>query len=254
MNSDTLHKQSLHNGRTDQLFSQEINTHVKAIEFTHFEQLKVEQVGAQYFMLVAIDRQRFISNNKAKLAVIRNDIRMQLGNVREKSKIEKLYTYNKIQAEVAKAEPLLYLIAVADNAFDLTPYSDEFHAYAEKENELLLSTQFALKADRQTQSISRLFDDLIQTNGFQVTQSNRADSIIELKGTVAKSKNFSTYSSRIDFSFRVKSPQGKVYSKKNYSINGSSVTSYQLAYENAVKKFLSIVKTRADIYQTLGFK
>ncbi|WP_369433700.1 LPP20 family lipoprotein [Psychromonas sp. MME1] len=105
VNSDTLHKQSLHNGRTDELFSQEINTHVKAIEFTHFEQIKAEQVKQQYYMLVAINRQGFINNNKSKLAAIRSDISTMLADVNNKSKIEKLYVYNKLQKEVTKAEP-----------------------------------------------------------------------------------------------------------------------------------------------------
>ena len=77
--------------------------------------------------------------------------------------------------------------------------------------------------------------------------------MITLQGKIHNSKAFSTYNTRIDFSFLVKSKTGFVYSKKNYSINGVSVTDYQRAYESSVNKLLTVVEDRSDIYNLLGF-
>lgn len=253
VNSDTLNKQTLHNGRSDQLFSQEINTQVKEIEFTHFEQKKAQKVNQQYFVQVAVSRAGFISDKKAKLTTITNNIDAILLNVKSKSKIEQLYAYNKVQSEITNAEPLLYLIAVADSTFDLTTYTKTFNKYSMQEASLLASTHFYIQSPSKLSPIGNALNDVIQTHGFQVSTLAKTDAIVKLQGSIKNNNAFSTYNSRIDFSFLVKSKQGSVYSKKSYSLNGSSVTSYQLAYEGAVKKFLTVIESRSDIYQLLGF-
>tara|TARA_R110001583_G_scaffold18604_4_gene73857 strand:+ start:4684 stop:5676 length:993 start_codon:yes stop_codon:yes gene_type:complete len=253
VNSDTLHKQSLHNGQVDQLFSQNINTQVKDIEFTHVEQKKAERVNQQYFVQVAISRAEFIKDKKSKLTTITNSIDSTLQNISSKSKIEQLYAYNKIQTNVAEAEPLLYLIAVADNGFDLTPYTRLFQQYSLAEKQLLASTHFYIQATKKLSPIADQLNDLIQTHGFQVSSKRKADAIIKLQGKVKNSQAFSAYSTRINFSFLVTSKKGTVYSKKSYLLNGSSVTNYQRAYESAVSKFLTVVEKRSDVYQLLGF-
>jgi len=253
VNSDTLHKQSLHNGRVDQLFSQKINTQVKNIEFTHVEQKKAERVNQQYFVQVAIPRAEFIKDKKSKLNTIINSIDSRLQNISSKSKIEQLYAYNKIQAKVAEAEPLLYLIAVADNGFDLTPYTHLFQQYSLAEAQLLTSTHFYIQSSKDLLPIAAELNDLIQTHGFQVSSKRKADAIIKLQGKVKNSQAFSAYSTRINFSFLVTSKKDTVYSKKSYLLNGSSVTNYQRAYESAVSKFLTVVENRSDVYLLLGF-
>ncbi len=254
VNSDTLHKQSLHNGQVDQLFSQKVNTQVKDIEFTHVEQKKAEKVEQQYFVEVAISRSEFIKDKKSKLATITNHIDTRLHNISSKSKIEQLYAYNKVQASVAEAEPLLYLIAVADNEFDLTPYTRLFQEYSLAEAQLLASTHFYIQATNKLSPIAEQLHDLMQTHGFQVaSHKSKADAIIQVQGKTKNSLAFSVYSTRINFSFLVKSKAGKVYSKKSYLLNGSSVTRYQQAYESAVSKFLTVVENRSDVYQLLGF-
>ena len=253
VNSDTLHKQSLHNGQVDQLFSQNINTQVKNIEFTHVEQKKVEKVNQQYFVQVAISRSEFIKDKKSKLTTVTNSIDIRLQNISKKSKIEQLYAYNQVQANIAEAEPLLYLIAVADSDFDLTPYTRLFQQYSLAETQLLASTHFYIQSSKDLLPIAAELNDLIQTHGFQVSSKSKADAIIKLQGKIKNSQAFSAYSTRINFSFLVMAKKGTIYSKKSYLLNGSSVTNHQRAYESAVSKFLTVVEKRSDVYQLLGF-
>ena len=253
VNSETLHKQSLHNGREDQLFSQRINTQVKDIEFSLVEQKKAEKINQQYFVQVAISRLAFIKEKKSKLSTITDDIDAKLHNINSKSKLEQLYVYNQVQSEITKAEPLLYLIAVADPRFDLTPYSRQFQQYAFIESQLLAGTRFYIQSSKKLRPIAVQLNDLLQTHGFQISNRDKADAIIELQGKIKETQAFSAYNTRINFSFLVKSKNGPVYSKKTYLLNGSSVTNYQRAYEHAVNKFLTVVESRSDIFQLLGF-
>ncbi|WP_160064060.1 LPP20 family lipoprotein [Psychromonas sp. L1A2] len=253
INSETLHKQTLHNGQADQLFSQNINTYVKDIEFNLVEQKKAEKVNQQYFVQVALSRIGFIKDNKSKLSIIIDDIDVKLNNINSKSKIEQLYAYNQIQEEVTKAEPLLYLIAVADPSFDLAPYARRFQQYSIAETQLLSSTYFYIQSSQNLLPIAEQLNDLLQTQGLQISSRNKADAIIQLQGKIKNTQAFSAYNVRINVSFLVKSTKGSVYSKKSYLLNGSSVTSHQRAYESAVSKFLTVVESRSDIYELLGF-
>lgn len=253
VNSETLNKQSVHNERSDALFTQEINTHVKEIEFSHFVILKTEVVGHFYYLKVGVSRQGFIKDKKSKLASITNKITLMLNNVDKKTKIERLYIYNKIQAEVVKARPLLYLISVADTSFDLTSINKVFQSYAIKEKELLLSTRFHIQSMSNLQPVADMLKDVMQLYGFQVTGRKKSDAIVKIKGKVRNAKAFSTYNSRINFSFLVGSKQGQLHSKKSYIINGASISNYENAYGNAVKKFSLLVQSRSDLYDLLGF-
>lgn len=253
INSDTLHKQSLHNGRQDQLFSQNINTHVKDIEFNLVEQKKAEKVEQQYFVQVALSRLGFIKDKKAKLSTIIDDIDVKLNHINSKSKIEQLYAYNQIQEYVTKAEPLLYLVAVADPSFDFAPYTRSFQKYSIAETDLLASTHFYVKSTPLLLPIAEQLNDLLQIQGLQISNRHNADAIIQLQGKIKNTEAFSTYNTRINFNFLVKSTKGSVYSKKSYLLNGSSVTSYKRAYESSVSKFLTEVESRSELYELLGF-
>ena len=255
INSATLQKQSLRNGQADQLFTQKINSQVKNIEFTNFKQIKAEQVNQSYFVKVAISRAGFIKEKKSKLDRIIGNVDSILLDVKHSNKIKRLYAYNKVQAETAKAEPLLYLIAVADKSFDIVPYTQQFQKYALNEKRLLSSTIFSIQRPGKLSPIATALSDVMQTHGFQVRNSrSRSDAVIKLRGGVKYSKAFSTYNSRINFSFLVQSKKGVIYSKKSYQMNGASVSSYQTAYTNAVKEFLDVVKSRSDVYELLGFE
>lgn len=252
INSDTFHKQSLHNGKAEQLFTQSINTQVQEIEFSQVEQKKAEKVNHQFFVEIALSRLAFAKSQQAKLSALMDGIDKKLHHIETKNKIEKLYVYNNIQEDIQLAEPLLYLIAVADNNFDFRVYNNQFQDYLILETELLASTYFYIQSPQQLSPVASKLSDLMQTYGFQISSHNRADAIIELKGSIKNNLAFSIYNTRLNLSVLVKTKQGKVSSKENYILNGASVTGYKPAYQNSLTKFFTVVDSRADIYQLLG--
>ena len=252
INSDTFHKQSLHNGKAEQLFTQSINSQVQEIEFSQVEQKKAEKVNHQFFVEIALSRLAFAKSQQAKLSSLMDGIDKKLHHIETKNKLEKLYIYNNIQEDIQLAKPLLYLITVADNNFDLHVYNSQFQDYFILETELLASTNFYIQSSQQFSPIVTQLRDLMQTYGFQISSRNRADAIIELKGSIKNSLAFSIYNTRLNLTFLVKSKQGKVSSKENYLLNGASVTGYESAYHNSLTEFFSVVEARADIYQLLG--
>jgi hypothetical protein len=253
--SESRQRQTINNGQEkyNESFSQKVNTEVKDIEFTQVEQKKAEKVDRLYYVQVAIPRKAFIKDKTARLNTIMNNISTILLDVKDKSQLHKLYAYNKIQAKTAQAEPIVYLIQAADKNFNSETYFKQFYKYRIEEAKLLSTTKFKIKSPRNLSPIANSLSDLLETYGFQVTRSNSYDAVIQLQGSVKNTKAYSTYNTLITFSFLVKSPNGILYSKNAYKLNGASVSNHQVAYQNSADEFKETVKTRSDIYKLLGF-
>jgi hypothetical protein len=251
--SETSNKQSLHNGESDQLFQQRINTQVKDIELTQYELLKTEHSKGFYYVMLSISRPEFIADKRGKLNSIMNSIDIELKNINRKNKVEQLYRYNKVLLLVDQAEPLLHLLTVVDKNFSSSEYVTLFKQYVELEKQLLTNTHFYIHADRKLNAIASLINNALQTHGFQIANKASSDGVIDVSGEITQTEIFSSKNVKINFSVLVKSNRGQVYRKNAYSINGSSVSSYKSAKKGAVQRFENQIKNKSDIYNMFGF-
>lgn len=251
--SETNKRQSLHNGKSELLFQQRINTHVKDIELTKYNLLKTEHTKGLYYVMLSISRPEFIADKRGKLDSIMNSIKIELTNINRKNKVEQLYRYNKVLLLVDQAEPLLHLLEVADKRFSKTEYIDQFNRYIEREKQLLANTYFYIHSDRKLSAIGSLINNSLQTYGFQIANKAHSDGIINVTGEVSRAEVFSSKNVKINFSVLVKSKKGQVYRKNAYTINGASVSSYKSAEKSAIQRFSSQIKNKSDIYNMFGF-
>lgn len=251
--SETSNQQSLHNGESDQLFQQRINTQVKDIELTQYELLKTKHSKGLYYVMLSISRPEFIADKRGKLSSIMNSIDIELKNIKRKNKVEQLYRYNKVLLLVDQAEPLLHLLTVVDKNFSSREYIALFKQYVELERQLLANTRFYIHADRNLKSIGSLIDNALQTHGFQIANKANSDGVIDVSGEISQAEIFSSKNVKIDFSVLVKSKRGHVYRKNAYTINGSSVSSYKSAKKGAIQRFANQIKNKSDIYNMFGF-
>ena len=251
--SNTNNRQTLHNGRSDVLFQQNINTKVKAVQLTQYKLLKTESLNNLYYVLISISRAEFVSDKKNKLQLLTDDIALELKNVTSKNKVEQLYRYNKVLLLIEKAEPLIHLLRVADARFIDKVYIDKFNQYIESERKLLASTRFFVYSTNNLYSIATSIKDSLETQGFQLAPNRDADGFIDITGSIKNTTNFSTKNTRIDFNVLVKSATGQVYKKSTYRTNGVSISSYKLAEEIAITKFADQINNKLDIYKMFGF-
>lgn len=252
VSSSSENKTSVHNGKNDHLFQQEINTQIENIKLSSYELLKTEQHQNQYYVLLAMSRADFIKEKKAELELIKKNIALELESAN--SKIDKLYRYNKILPQIAQAEPLLGLLSAASSKFDSKAYWTLFKQYKQDEKQLRESTQFTLKAGPKLDPVAKAINNALQVHGLQVGSKQGADAVIEIQGDVLESEVFSTKNVQIDFSLLVKSSTGVTLSKEEYKLAGSSVSNYAAAKKNAVNSLLKKVKDRAELYAMLGLK
>ena len=251
--SNTSNRQTLHNGRNDQLFQQNINTSIDDVELTQFKLLKTENSNNLYYVLLSISRSEFILDKQTKLQTLIDDINLELKDIDQKNKVDQLYRYNKVLVSILKAEPLIHLLTVADKRFSSKKYTAKFNQYIEREKQLLANTRFFVRSTKKLDVISSLIKNALETHGFQLASNFHADGIIDITGTIKNTTNFSTKNTRIDFNVFVKSPLGRLYKKTSYRLNGSSVSSYQSAQEVATRKFAQQITNKLDVYKMFGF-
>ena len=251
--SNTSNRQSLHNGRSDQLFEQNVQTSVKDVELTQYKLLKTEKSNHFYYVLLSISRSEFNADKQGKLDTLDTQIDLTLKKISQKNKVEQLYRYNKVLNSISEAESLIHLLEVTNANFSTEKYIPKFRGYIEAEKNLLANTRFYVRSPKKLNAISTLIKDALETQGFQLASNSHADGIIDIKGKISNTTNFSTKNSRINFDVLVKSANGQIYKKSSYQITGASISSYKSAQAMATANFANQIQNKLDIYHMFGF-
>jgi len=250
--SETENRSYLQNGQLDSSFKQKINTHVKDTKLTNYETLKTAQNQGQYYVLIAMSRAAFVKDKQDQLAEINNKITNELNNIEKKNKLLQLVNYNNTINLSNQARPLIYLINAADSKADVQHHLDAYRKYEQKEKSLSETTQFFFKSNAEMAPLAYQIQKALQTNGFQLSSRSKADSIVELKGSIIKQEIFSTKSVKIDFNVLTKTRSGQLVSSRSYQLTGSSVSSYGSARKIAMDKLTKELSNKVAVYQMLG--
>lgn len=80
----------------------------------------------------------------------------------------------------------------------------------------------------------------------------RADSIIELEGSIKEKEIFSTKMVNIDLEILVKTDSEQLVSSNSYQLKGSSVSSFDSSRDKAMQQIANEVKSKIDVYRMLG--
>jgi len=250
--SETENRLHLQNGQLDSSFKQKTNTRVKDTKLTNYETLKTTQNQGLYYVLISMSRAAFIEDKQEQLTEINNKITNELSNINKKNKLIQLVSYNEAINLSNQARPLIYLINAADSKADLQHHLDDYRKYEQKEKYLSETTQFFLKSNTEMAPLAHQIQKALQTNGFQLSGRSKADSIVELKGSVTKQEIFSTKSVKIDFNVLTKTRSGQLVSSRSYQLTGSSVSSYVSARKIAMNKLTKELSNKVDFYRMLG--
>jgi hypothetical protein len=250
--SETENRSYLQNGQLDSSFKQKINTHVKDTKLTNYETLKTAQNQGLYYVLISMSRAAFVKDKQDQLVEINNKISTELNNIEKKNKLLQLVSYNEAINLGNQARPLIYLINAADSKADVQHHLDTYRKYEQKEKRLSETTQFFLKSNVAMDPLVRQIQKALQINGFQLSGQSKADSIVELKGSMTEQEIFSTKNVKINFDVLTKTRSGQLVSSRSYQLTGSSVSSYDFAREIAMNKLTKKLSNKADVYHMLG--
>jgi len=250
--SETETRTSLQNGYSDDSFNQRINTQIKDTKLTNYEVLKTTQSQGQYYVLLSMSRSAFVKDKLDQLKEISSKIDTELRQVKQKNKLLQLVSYNKAIQLANEARPLIYLIHAADSQQNKQSYLENYREYEQKEKRLSETTKFYINSDASLSPLVHQIKRVLQTNGFQVGGRSSADSILEIRGSIAEVEIFSTKTVKINFDVLVKTNVGQLVSSKSYELSGSSMTSFKAGQQNAMSKLTSKLKDKAGVYEMLG--
>ena len=250
--SESENRDYLYNGMGSSAFQQKINTQIKDTKLTNYEVLKTTQSQGQTYVLIAMSRSAFVKDKLDQLKEINSKIKTELRQVKQKNKLLQLVSYNKAIQLADQARPLIYLIHAADPEQNKQSDLEKYRNYEQTEKRLSETTKFYLSADASLAPLVHQIKRVMQTNGFQVDSRASADSILEIRGTIAEVELFSTKTVKINFDVLVKTKTEQLVSSKSYELSGSSVTSFKAGQQNAMNKLTSKLKDKAGVYEMLG--
>ena len=252
VSSNSESKASDHDGKSSRYFRQKVNTFIKDTKLSSYETIKAVQQQGQFYVLVAMSREKFVKENQARLDDISEQIQAYLSGVSSKNNLLQLVNYNKVLKLSLQAKDLLALMRVTDSSFDEKPYLSAYLSYQQKEKALTEKTQFSLKPTQAMKPLSLQIKKTLQMSGFQVDTSKEADSVIEVVGVVTRNEIFSTKNVSIKFEILVKTNTNQLIKSSRYHLNGSSTSSFAMARDGALNQFTAKIRSKTDIYKLLG--
>gem|GEM_PF-2385920 len=251
--SETENRAILTNNQLYSSFEQNIQTQVKDTKLVAYETVRSAKVSGTFYLLVSMSRSAFIQDKQQKLAEISSRINQQLTGIANKPKVEQWVIYNRVMALAAQAHPYIYLIKAVDANFNSNKYINLYHYYIQKEQQLSQNTRFFITYSPALKKVASNIRDALQTYNVQTTTSvSKANAIILLDGSVKQNIIFYSKNTVIRFDIIIKTPEGQILSKKHYQLNGSSVTSFNVAYRIALGKLRAQVKDKQALFEMLG--
>lgn len=252
VSSESVGRSSDSDGRSSTSFQQKINTQIEDTKLTNYETVRTVNVNGQYYVLIDMDRQVFIQDNKNALSEIEAKISQELSGISAKNKLLQLVHYNRALTLVDEAKRPLYLIQAVDSQFNAEPYLQRYRQYEQTERTLSQTTQFKIQPAAGMSGIAQQLGNAMKVNGFQVSNRGGYDAIIKIDGSLDKSEAFSMKMVAINFLLTVKTEKNQLVSSKQYNISGSSVSSYAAGEQNALNQIKNKFNTKLDLYGALG--
>ncbi|KZZ34788.1 MULTISPECIES: LPP20 family lipoprotein [unclassified Oleiphilus] len=252
VSSESENRDYLSNGVSESSFSQKVNTRIQDVKLSGFDVRESLKRANKHYVLLAMKRSTFVADKVNQLNEVNNSIDAELQGLSGKNKLLQLLAYNQANTYAIQGRELVSLIHAADPSQNKQGDLDRYRSFVQKEKALLEQTKFSLNSDASLKPLVRHIKKIMQTNGFQVTSPMRADSIIELEGSIKEKEIFSTKMVNIDLEILVKTDSEQLVSSNSYQLKGSSVSSFDSSRDKAMQQIANEVKSKIDVYRMLG--
>ena len=125
-------KKTEFNNEYNSITESELNTIVKAIEFTNYRVVKNTMVDEKFYTLVELDREAFYNTKFNEFKSIDNKINYQWKDFENKSIIEKIQISNDLKNTIEKATLSLPVLSVIKERFNQSVYKNKYDKYQEE--------------------------------------------------------------------------------------------------------------------------
>lgn len=164
-----------------------INLKSKQINFTNYKVEKVVQSNSSFFVLLSVDKLALFNEKQKELNLLDNSIDGKINNIQNSSKLEKIYTLEKLKPSITQAKDSAFLLYALNKNFN---YSSYYTKYDEYINEIdIIKSNLSIKVISNTKNTAykEYLKELLTKENYKLSSENE-DVLIKLSNNIRYSK------------------------------------------------------------------
>jgi hypothetical protein len=221
---------------------------VQRTEFKNYSVEKSALAGQEFYALVKVDRQAFISNAKQQLATAENEMAKQLAISDHANNLDQFIAQQKALPWIEKAVAASSLLSAVDANFDSKKVSqlEATRANAKAATQMLI---LDLKSDKDNNDIALTLRNYLNDTGIR---TGKGGSALLIKATTNKDVIFGSNTVQLKINFSIMDAHGRSLTSKEFTAYGASMTDHHMARLAALNN-LSEKLREAGVLSALGF-
>ncbi|MBU5614489.1 LPP20 family lipoprotein [Geomonas azotofigens] len=241
----------------DKNLSNNITTTVEKIKFNNYEIIKNSIEGKDVFVLVSVDKHKFVSEKIQDLQNADRFIKSTYELGAEKSIMEKVALYREITSKIAETYPLLGIIHTLSPAFDVDSYYLKFNKLSAEIKGTSSKLQVYLDYGQDSSELVAVVTKHLNNAAIVVVPTydpnNKNLVTLNIRSSLKKLELYGAKVVKFNTDFEVKSTSDNTVAVAKIESKGSSAISFNEAYQAAAINLDKKIAERG-IWAVLGIE
>jgi len=222
-----------------------ISAETKKINFRNYNIIRSEIVGGKFFILIAVDKDAFIKEQKTDLSDLLKDADSVFQLALSKSIFEKWEDLKSINANREKVLAQVAIISSLDDTFDRTASVEKVNHFQNAFRQLRDDISVYLSLDTESAFLGPVIANYLTDAGIKLAaRQDRNDknlATLSLSSNVKRLKIYNNYIANVRTDLMIYSNNGSLISNKTVEAKGVSAIDFESAVKAAGNKIGEII-------------
>jgi len=240
------------NNKVDRQARTRISEEVQKTEFTNYVVDKTAQSENGFFVLVKVDRQAFIRDQKAKLSALDSSIQQATTGLDNKTPLERFVALRRLQPSLDKAVGFAQVLIGAESGGDGASRLRKYEALQEQAKQAPNSLVFHIQTRQEDNDIAQAVSTYLNESGIRTERSQAGGNVLAISSNSREDQIYGSKMVKLQVSLSVLDDKGRALSGRDYAVSGSSTYDYRGARQLAIQKLIGAMREAGPI-AGLGF-
>ena len=252
--SDTTIRTVANANKVEEDFRRSVKTQVQDTKLSHFEVVELQESRQGYWALIKLSRAQLISSTARQWNDKDDRVVADMQRFKAYSVLERYLLSSEIEPQLVKARSLMLLLRSADPSFDYKKHNSQYLDYEGRVKNAKHQLQFSVQTDRSGKQVAKSLVDLLSAEGFKanITRS-KSSANIEIETQIKYLSAGREKMAQLKTLFSTSDAKGRVIANKEYTAAGSSLTSNDMAMQQAVADLKYTIEDQGVLY-SLGLE
>ena len=240
------------NNFVDRSSSSKVSEEVRKTTFAKHQLEKTEVYPNSVYALVSVDRQLLVSETKKRLDEKDRALRAGLDSARVHTGLERLRIASQLKPVADDVADLLSLMSSASPGFSSVIYTRQIEAWRQLNDDALRNLNFRLQFQSADQDVASLLRQMLSESEYRIVEAGQATGVLQVSTESTYQSIYGSTQVQLKLHVSLRSEEGRVFSQKEYQVEGASLEDRAVARQAAVRKLAGELKKHgaADV---LGF-